>query len=84
MKANLNQIQPSDVLDTGEVRLATLARRVRLRLATMKNWCEGYRGFGVGRGKNRRVVYLKCVSYGRELRTRPEWWDAFFKATQRR
>lgn len=77
-------IQERDVLTTGEVRIATLASRLRVAPRTVKLWCEGWRGIVVGRGKRRKVVHLKCVRVGRELRTRPEWWDEFFKATQRR
>ena len=81
---NRNVIQPTDILETGEIRISQLARRLRLRPRTVQLWCEGWRGLKVYRGGKRSIVFLQCVRYGREIRTRPEWWDEFLKATQRR
>ena len=71
-------LQDGDVLSTGEILISTLARRLRRRVDAVHGWCRR----GISTGKKR--VYLKCLYYGREIRTRPEWYQAFFDATQRR
>lgn len=73
-------LQDGDVLSTGEVLVSTLARRLRRRVDAVHHWCR--KGIAPRPGQKR--VYLKCVYYGREIRTRPEWYQAFFDATQRR
>lgn len=74
-------LKEGDLLSTGEIRIKTLAARLRIHRNTIEAWYT--RGCGVGHKKNRVVFVLETCAHGGEIRTKPEWVQDFYNAVNK-